>query len=405
MTIRLLSLTAACAFVIAGCSRASLPGNPLVPTVPAFDVPATSSGYAVVHFFGKDNDGNEPEASLIGLRGVLYGTTFGGGSSNHGTVFESTQSGNEKVLHSFGTSEGYYPDAGLLAVRGALYGTTESGPGSSGGGTLFEITSSGTERVLHTFGGPPNDGANPEADLIAANGTMYGTTTYGGKYNLGTVFSSGTGGRESILYSFKNRGDGGRPAADLTYLDGTLYGTAGTGGTNGNGVVFGVTLNGGEKVLHRFKGGVRDGSSPHAGLKVLRGMLYGTTFGGGSTGQGTVFSVTTTGSEKIVYNFTGSGSHGPDGSSPQADLIANDGTLYGTTLYGGKYGNGTVFSVTTSGLEKVLYSFKGGKQDGAFPGAGVLDLSGTLYGTAAVGGKYAKEGKGDDGGVLFRLTP
>jgi len=132
----------------------------------------------------------------------LYGTTDEGGtyceSSSAfgcGTVFAITTSGTETVLNSFGTGsgDGSYPDAGLLNVKGTLYGTTSSGGAYAYGGTVFKITTSGAETVLHSFEGPAGDGSLPFAGLINVNGTLYGTTGYGGsgscEIGCGTVFS------------------------------------------------------------------------------------------------------------------------------------------------------------------------------------------------------------------------
>ncbi len=142
---------------------------------------------------------------------------------------------------------------------------------------------------------------------------------------------------------------------------------------------FSVTTTGAEKVLHGFGGG-SDGAHPVAGLINVNGTLYGTTSDGGSGGCdggcGTVFSVTTTGTEKVLYNFGG----GSDGTYPLASLINVKGTLFSTTYYGGANDDGTVFSVATTGAEKVLYNF-GGDSDGAYPHANLIDVKGLLYGT------------------------
>jgi uncharacterized repeat protein (TIGR03803 family) len=133
------------------------------------------------------------------------------------------------------------------------------------------------------------------------------------------------------------------------------------------------------RVLFDFRD--RNGAYPYADLLNVNGTLYGTTAAGGVNGDGTVFSVTTTGDEKVLYSFGG----GSDGAQPFAGLIDVKGTLYGTTDKGGTNGYGTVFSVTTTGDEKPLYSFGGGS-DGAYPYAGLMNVNGTLYGTSLHGG-------------------
>jgi uncharacterized repeat protein (TIGR03803 family) len=92
-------------------------------------------------------------------------------------------------LHSFGSgSDGISPAAALLNVNGILYGTTRSG-GAYGAGIVFSINpTTGTETILHNFG-RGSDGASPLSDLIDVNGMLYGTTSAGGKYGDGTVFT------------------------------------------------------------------------------------------------------------------------------------------------------------------------------------------------------------------------
>lgn len=396
--------------ILAGCGGSqSRIGSLSSQYVPSANAAAKRSAgtvsFKVLHYFGKGSDGSELTSSPIVLNGTLYGTTLTGGKSDNGTVYSSTTNGTEKVLHSFSSSEGYNPRAGLLDVKGTLYGTTDFGPAPYGGygyGTVFDITTSGSENMLYAFGGAP-DGNAPWGTLIDVNGTLYGTTIYGGKYDLGTVFSITTSGTETVLHSFGKGSDGSRPEAGLVNLNGTLYGTTATGGNTSysTGTVFSITTSGTETVLHRF-GGVPDGQNPQASLIDVKGTLYGTTYSGGAHGGGTVFSVTTSGKLNVMYSFN-------HGTNPQASLIDMKGTLYGTTAYGGTYGLGTVFSVTTSGGEKTLYSFKGSSpnacKDGCLPAAGLLDLKGTLYGTTLAGGKFDTTRGYDDGGTLFALTP
>jgi uncharacterized repeat protein (TIGR03803 family) len=323
----------------------------------------------VLHIFGHSTDGWNPLAGLIDVGGTFYGTTGGGGSYGlcrlHtggeyypcGTVFSITPSGAEKVLHSFGGKrDGLYPAASLIDVNGTLYGTTENGGAHNrcggGCGTVFSITPSGAEKVLHNFGGG-SDGAYPLASLIDVNGTLYGTTLFGGAYHRGTVFRITLSGKEKVLHSFANGVDGAYPGAGLIDVGGTLYGTTRMGGvpncnTYGKcGTVFSITPAGTEKVLHSF-GSPTDGGDPSAALVALKGTLYGTTEYGGvyyncsGADCGTVFSITPSGAEKVLHNF-GSGT---DGRSPTAALIDVDGTLYGTTVGGGEYNYGTVFALT-----------------------------------------------------------
>jgi uncharacterized repeat protein (TIGR03803 family) len=246
-----------------------------------------------------------------------------------------------------------------------------------------------TESVLYSFTGQPNDGANPIAGLVDVDGNLYGTTESGGTDGYGTVFViNPTNGDETVLYSFTDtKGDGAYPEAGLVMdSSGTLYGTTLGGGTSGDGTVFEINpTNGDETVLYSFNG--TDGAYPVAGLLDVGGNLYGTTGSGGTSRYGTVFEINpTTEVETVLYSFTG----GNDGGNPIAGLVDVDGTLYGTTESGGTSGDGTVFEINPStGEETVLHSFPATNGDGAHPEAGlVMGTNGNLYGTTVSGGAY-----------------
>ncbi|MGA8576736.1 MAG: choice-of-anchor tandem repeat GloVer-containing protein [Candidatus Cybelea sp.] len=368
-----------------------------------------SSSYQLLYSFGGGADGVNPYAGLINVHGTLYGTTYGGGANGYGTVFNVTTTGKEKVLYSFsgGSADGAAPYGGLVDVNGTLYGTTFYG-GAHGygtyypGGTVFSVRRSGAEKVLYSFGGSSADAFGPYADLIDVNGKLYGTTYDGGAYYQGTVFSVTTTGTEKVLHSFGYGYDGSQPQAGLINVKGVLYGTTPIGGANGIGTVFSLTRSGAEKVTHSFTGRP-DGENPDAALINVKGTLYGTTSTGGRYYAGTVFSITATGKEKMLYSFC-SRHKCADGSGPEAGLINVSGTLYGTTIYGGgtaqcgSIGCGTVFRITTAGEEKVLYSFGSRSADGANPYAGLINVNGTLYGTTTAGGAYGS-------GTVFALTP
>jgi uncharacterized repeat protein (TIGR03803 family) len=341
--------------------------------------------YSILHKFGvAPGDGTQPAAELINVNGILYGTTKTGGASNIGTVFTITPSGTETVIHSFG-ADGAYPVTALLYVDGTFYGTTSAG-GLLGGGTIFSMTPAGKVKVLHKFTadypGQKNTGSVPEGALIDVNGTLYGTTSQGGRHSCndgytgcGTVFNITTSGQYKLLYSFgKGARDGNFPVAALLNVDGALYGTTSEGGNHAfDGTVFSITPAGQYQSVYSFGTNPNDGDQPTAPLVEVNGTLYGTTSGGNS-GSGNVFSITPSGTETNLHSF---GSI--DGSNPLAGLIGVNDVLYGTTATGGKNNFGTVFSITTDGTEKVLHSF--GNATGKNPIASLLDLNGTLYGT------------------------
>ena len=407
------------AAMLAGCEGSQPPiGGPGAMAQSRALVPRSAGrNYTVLYSFGASPDGDAPRASLVNDGGTLYGTTGQGGanacgnSSGYfgcGTVFSITTAGKEKVLYSFGVPpDGNEPRASLIDAGGTLYGTTESGGSYTcvndsqyfGCGTVFGVTTSGSESVVHRFAGGENDGLEPEAPLIAAKGTLYGTTYAGGTRHGGTVFSVTTGGTEKLLHGFSGHGDG--PTAGLIDANGTLYGTTSGGGPHHDGTVFSITLAGKVRVLHSFNGA--DGKEPHGSLLDVKGTLYGTTADGGSNGDGTVFSITTGGTERVLHSFAGYPRS--DGAYPVAGLVNVNGTLYGTTSggggtsCGGTVGCGTVFSVTTSGTEKVLHRFNSHNgTDGASPLAGLIDVSGTLYGTTFAGGSNGN-------GTVFAMKP
>ncbi len=305
------------------------------------------------------------------------------------------------------------PVDGLIESGGSLFGTTSAGGGSEcagGCGTVFKLSTNGAERVLYIFGGG-KDGANPLAGLVALGGAFYGTTQFGGvstrlcSAGCGTVFKVSSSGGESVIYRFKGAGDGAEPMDRLIALDGTLYGTTQYGGATtsfcatGCGTVFKLSTSGMKKNLHNFKYGSasRDGAYPAAGVTAMAGEIYGTTVGGGAMGDGTVFKLNeSSGAESVLHSFDCCASS-TDGEYPFARLIRANGMLYGTTRNGGTGGKGTVFKITASGSESLLHDFTG-KPDGAQPMASLL-LSGTaLYGTTAGGGSTSE-------GTVYELTP
>jgi uncharacterized repeat protein (TIGR03803 family) len=260
----------------------------------------------VIHSFGAGGDGAFPAGGLVALNGIFYGTTQNGGRRNRGTVFEITPSGRERVLHSFvgAPTDGGHPTASLIVVKGVLYGTARAGGKVAPGGCVFKITPFGQERVLHSFRVARGDGSNPAGRLLYYNGYLYGTTLHGGSVGtgFGTVFVMTTTGRESVLHSFGEGTDGAFPDAGLIPFNGQLYSTTTGGGLSQRqpnhcissgrcGTIFKISPFGIEHVIYRFKGNP-DGANPEAGLTESSGALYGTTYwGGGSNYYGTIFRI------------------------------------------------------------------------------------------------------------------
>jgi uncharacterized repeat protein (TIGR03803 family) len=254
------------------------------------------------------DDPAELHAGLVEYKGTFYGTSNAGGSANDGTVFSfSPKTKKCKVLYSFqnGPNDGGNLNGALIVVGGTLYGTASTGGGTgcggSGCGTVFSMPlSGGAPTVLHAFSGVAPDGANPEAALVAdSEGALYGTTAAGGKYGNGMVFQIASG-KFNDLYDFEGyaMGDGQTPWSTLTLKKGGyLYGTTQAGGSGtctqesaivGCGTVF--QLNPGtpytEDILYSFTGAANppDGDVPYAGVLIGKGgLMYGTTYTGGST--------------------------------------------------------------------------------------------------------------------------
>jgi len=250
--------------------------------------------------------------------------------------------------------------------------------------------------VLYSFTGGA-DGAYPQAGLVLdAQNNLYGTTTGGGASAAGTVFKVDASGQETVLYSFTGGADGASPYGGVV-LDGqgNLYGTTYGGGASGAGTVFKLDTSGNETVLHSFANSP-DGANPRAGVVLdAQGNLYGTTSGGGdSYGEGTVFMVDMSGNETLLHTFTGE-----DGIWPFGGLVEDgQGNLYGTTEWGGgKFMSGTVFEVDATGNFTLLYDF-GRLPDGEFPVATLTWYAGGLFGTTSYGGLHNK-------GTAFWLDP
>ena len=208
-----------------------------------------------------------------------------------------------------------------------------------------------------------------------------------------------TGQQDMLVHNFGSGNDGQNPFANLVFDSaGNLYGTTSGGGTNHTGTVFEVSTNGTETILHSFGSGA-DGQTPMGSLIFdSAGNLYGTTSAGGTYGYGMVFELSPNGTETVLYNFGA----GTDGANPNAGLVFDaSGNLYGTTVNGGSYGGGTAFELSPNGgggwTESGLYSFGGTPSDGLNPySALIFDSSGNLYGTTANGGSFG-------GGTVFEL--
>jgi uncharacterized repeat protein (TIGR03803 family) len=324
-------------------------------------------------------------------------------------------------------SDGAYPQAQLTLAGATLYGAAPVA-GSAGSGTIFKINTNGSGfAVLRSLAAAAvnsatqqltnSDGAQPRSRLLVAGGTVYGTALYGGTLGNGTLFKVGTnGGDFTVLRTFANGpSDGANPHGNLVLASsGLLYGTTELGGTGGGGIAYRIDTNGSNfAIVHHFGYSAANGAQPMAGVLLSGDTLYGTTYSGGSSGWGTVFSLDTT-----VSNFTLLKSfpapNPPDfsgtnigGHRPRAPLELAAGRLYGTTTYGGASSNGTVFAVSTNGADfAVLHNFSalppspygwGTNTDGANSLGNLVVLGNKVYGTTQYGGETGS-------GTIFKVN-
>ncbi|HZP46923.1 MAG TPA: choice-of-anchor tandem repeat GloVer-containing protein [Vicinamibacterales bacterium] len=344
-------------------------------------------------------EGGLPEAKLLlGSDGNLYGTACTGGQFGAGSIFTVSPNGtNFATLHSFNGNDGVCPAAELIESGGLLYGTTSfgAGPSSNGGGTVFRIGMSPGDALetLHVFDpSDPADGAYPFAGLIEVNGLFYGTTENGGAHdNGGTVFQLDTSTDPptvSLLWSFGTPGDGRFPVASLVESGGFLYGTTQFGGSNEFGTVFRIDTSG-TNYSQLWDFGTGYGAYPYAALVKVGTDFYGTTqqlcssTGGVLQGCGEIFKIDAAGEFTPVYFFF-------DGfMSPVAPLLlGSDGALYGTAESGGAHNAGAVFRLdisTDPPVGSVRHNFDPATS-GSRPRAGVIEIGGSLYGTAWLDG-------------------
>jgi uncharacterized repeat protein (TIGR03803 family) len=265
----------------------------------------------VIHAFTGGDDGSGPGAGLtIGDDGDVYGMAPTGGALGEGTIYRMHEKKNGKwaldVIHTFtGGADGIGGSAGRLVFRGRhLYGTATAG-GINSQGTVYELTPARIGewgfRTLYSFKGTPDGGFPYGGLLFDALGNLYGTTYYAGANGLGCVYqlAPGHGGewKEAVLYSFKGGSDGAGSIGNLVFdQSGNLYGTTSGGGTTGDGVMFKLAPisrhNWHENVVHSFQG-PPDGAFAYNGMVGGgAGNFYGATVHGGANDEGAIYAFT-----------------------------------------------------------------------------------------------------------------
>lgn len=401
---------------LASCAHAT--GVSPIPPGAAYvhRLPARAATYKQLYSFGAfPGDGNSPTMDLVqpsaGL--PLYGTTYGGGSPSSrcktgcGTVYTvDPTNGSETVVWSFtGRPDGAVPEAGISAVNGTIYGTTFFGGlkknqcyTGRGCGTVFRIKAS-RESVLYSFRGGLGDGSNPAGSLHVIDGAFYGTTEYGGAHGFGTLFKLSLSGRETILYSFGGGpADGAYPIGTLLISKGRIYGVTSRGGAANVGTVFRVDPHAKpdqrEAILHSFTRA--EGDFP-AGINSTHGTIYGTASADGANNRGSIFSMTPSGAHFHVLHYF-KGTPKSDGALPYTEPTFYKNVLYGTTQGGGEYSSGTIYCMNLTGNreEHVLHNFRSPK--GVRPDAPLRQWGGLFYGTTVEGGANGL-------GTVYRLSP
>lgn len=413
-----LSSTCSLSSSLSTCFRALVLYTVMVPTI------SSAQTYTVLYAFKGSPDGNQPSSGVLrDSKGNLYGTTFSGGAQackgfpGCGTVFIVDTANTERVLYNFTPGQGNYPpEPGLqLLNQSGVYGTTWGG-GASNRGSVFQVSPTGQFNELFDFAGGSKGNA-PSLFARDPAGNLYGTTRGGGNFTKsGFVFKLNAIGGGLSLYNFTclycdNQGGSGFGLPDQSISAGRImYGVA-EGGTYNSGVVYQFNSSG-ATVLYNFQGGT-DGWSPQGPLlRDSAGNLYGTTGNPDgsfcdSDGCGNVFKVDPSGHETVLFTFMG----GPEGGHPRGGLVRDaQGNIYGISFTGGQSPNycgdpydrgcGVIFKIDTTGRETVLHTFTN-QADGGYPnGDLIIDSAGNLYGTTTTGGDPNCQC-----GVVFKLTP
>jgi len=348
----------------------------------------------LVVFNGTKNGANPTEMTLVqGIDGDLYGTTTYGGTYGYGTVFRVSSSGTWTTLWSFckevNCPDGGYPQAGLTLVFGGdLYGTT-SGGGAHGYGEVFKITPAGALTVVYSFcslsgcadGYTPTEGV---AMIQGTDGNLYGSVS-----GNGGIFKLTLAGKISWLWPY--------PAATIYGANGLMQANDGNfyltdSGRDGysSGNVWKITPAGKGTKLYGFcsLSGCADGAFPGGPLaQGANGSLYGTTIGGGTYNDGTFFALTLAGKLSTLHSFDYFTAKNLGSYIDSSVILGDDGNFYGIAAYGGMdcvSGCGTVFKITPTGALTTIHEFSD-ISDGASPWGLMQDTNGAFFGATPVG--------------------
>jgi len=339
-----------------------------------FSIDPSNRTYTILHTFpASKHDGENPRHDAMTLfNGVLYGSTLQGGKGG-GTIFSINGDGTGYVkLDDLASKTGDQQHSCFVVINNVLYSMTASG-GSHEGGVIYSVNPDGSHfTVLHSF--KSSEGDEPHGRLTYDGTHLYGMTKDGGpkpnggrgghkpglfllpgvfdlgKHKLkpsGVIFSiDPSGSNYTVLHAFVGGADDGA-TTDHGYLvldaNNVLYGTTTFGGSSNDGVIFSIHTDGTAfTLLHTFVGGASDGANPYGSLLINGTDLYGTTASGGTSNKGTVFHISTDGTGfSVLHSFAGN----PDGEKPIDNVIMLNNTLYGMTVFGGTYNQGTIFAI------------------------------------------------------------
>lgn len=358
-----------------------------------------ASAYSYQYNLSVLNPGNYPKGMVEASNGKLYGTTTFGGALGFGILFEYDIATNSyiKKVDFDGTLIGKHPSGSLIqAENGKLYGMTSAG-GAYDFGVIYEYDITYNSCVKKVDFDGQLKGAKPIATLMqASNGRFYGTTSAGGEYDNGVLFAYDPFTNAlSKKIDFNTGTHGAYPNGILVEgAAGKLYGMAAEGGANGKGLIYEYNfLNNSFSVKMSFNGS--NGRNPYNNslVKVTNSKLYGMTTVGGVNDLGVLFEydiVSNSYIKKVDFggvNF---------GASPIGGVIkADNGNLYGATVYGGLNGFGVMFEfdLATNNFNKKLDFIAA--SGGANPGNLLMQASdGKIYGITSYGGAFNK-------GILF----
>lgn len=296
----------------------------------------------------------------------------------------------------------------IQGTDGNLYGS--AGGGAHGQGQIFRMTPSGDLTTIYSFCAKPSclDGSIPGSIVLGSDGNIYGVTNAGGSDvqhpGSGTIFKITPGGELTTLYAFcptAGCADGQMPRGIILASDGNFYGATTVGGEFSQGTIFSISPTGTFKLLHTFcsQSNCADGGAPQSPpTQGIDGNFYGPAYDGGANNGGVIYRITGAGTYKVLYNFCSYQTSCPTGSNPMGALTQDaSGNFFGTTAFGGDSRNdGTVFEFTSKNQYKLLHTLQG--YDGNVPQSQLaLASNRAFYGVTQGGG-----GPGE--GNIFKVT-